>query len=90
MKKKKHHNHHKTQNLSKDIDIEKVLVSNKIFFRENNYKFFIGYLHNDKKVKPLYIMIPKTSAYVKSYDRQTKCMYFLVEDDKLLEKYKTI
>ena len=35
-------------------------------------------------------MIPKTSAYVKSYDRQTKCMYFLVEDDKLLEKYKTI
>ena len=30
-------------------------------------------------------MLPKTSDYVKSYDRQTKWMYFLVEDDDLLE-----
>ena len=35
-------------------------------------------------------MLPKTSKYVKSYDRQTKWMYFLVEDDKLLEKSNTI
>ena len=35
-------------------------------------------------------MIPKTSAYVKSYDGQTKWMYFLIEDDDLLEKYNTI
>ena len=35
-------------------------------------------------------MLPKTSAYVKSYDRQTKWMYFLIEDDDLLEKYNTI
>ena len=39
---------------------------------------------------PLNIMLSKTSAYVKSYDGQTKCMYFLVEDDELLEKYITI
>ena len=30
------------------------------------------------------------SAYFKSYDGQSKCMYFLIEDDNLLEKYKTI
>ena len=35
-------------------------------------------------------MLPKTSSYVKSYDRQTKLMYFLAEDDDLLEKYITI
>ena len=35
-------------------------------------------------------MLPKTSAYVKSYDRQTKWMYFLIEDDELLEKYNTV
>ena len=34
-------------------------------------------------------MLPKTSAYVKSYNGQTKWMYFLIEDD-LLEKYNTI
>ena len=31
-------------------------------------------------------MLPKTSAYVKSYDGQTKWMYFLIEHDDLLEK----
>ena len=35
-------------------------------------------------------MLPKTSAYVKSYDRRTKWMYFLIEDDDLLEKHNTI
>ena len=35
-------------------------------------------------------MLPKTSAYVKSYDGKTKGMYFLIEDDELLEKYNTI
>ena len=35
-------------------------------------------------------MLPKTSGYVKSYDGQTKWMYFLVEDHDLLEKYNNI
>ena len=35
-------------------------------------------------------MLPKTSTYVKGYDGQTKWMYFLIEDDELLEKYNTI
>ena len=55
-----------------DVDIEKLLVSNRISFGEKNYKYFIGYLYNGNKVKPLNIMLPKTSAYVKSYDGQTK------------------
>ena len=40
--------------------------------------------------KPLNIKLSKTSAYVKSYDGQTKWMYFLIEYDDLLEKYNTI
>ena len=40
-------------------------------------------MYNDHKVKPLHIMLPKTSAYVKSYDGQTKWMYFFIEDDDL-------
>ena len=35
-------------------------------------------------------MLPKTSTYVKSYDGQTRQMYFLIKDDELLEKYNTI
>ena len=35
-------------------------------------------------------MLPKRSAYIKRYDRQTKWIYFLIEDDDLLEKCNTI
>ena len=51
----------------KDVEVEKVvLVSNKLSFGENNYEYFIRYLHNDHKVKSLHIMLPKTR------DEQTK------------------
>ena len=36
------------------------------------------------------MILPKKTTYVKSYDGQTKWIYFLVEDDDLLEKYNTI
>ena len=77
--------HSKTPTSLKDVDIKKVLVSNKISFGEKNYKYFIGYLYNDNKVKPLHILLPKTRAYVKSYDRQSKWMYFLIEANELLK-----
>ena len=52
---------------------------------KKTYKYFNGYLYNDYKGKPLYIMLPKTSAYVKRYDGQNKWMYFLIEEDDLLK-----
>ena len=82
--------HHKTPILLGDVDIERLLVSYKISFSEKNCKYFIGYLYNDNKVKPLQTVLPKTSIYVKCYEEQTKWMYFLIEDDDLLEKYNTI
>ena len=35
-------------------------------------------------------MLPKTSVYVKSYDGQTKWMYFLIEHYDLMDKYNTV
>ena len=72
------------------VDIEKVLVSKKIYFGEKNYKYLIGYLYNGNKVKPLNIMLPQTGAYVKHYDGQTKWKYFWIENDDLLEKHNTV
>ena len=42
--------HHKTPILGGDVDTEKVLVSNKIYFSEKNHKDLIGYLYDDNKV----------------------------------------
>ena len=45
-----------------DVDIEEVLVSNKISSGGKSYKYFVGYLYNNHKVKPLHKMLSKTSA----------------------------
>ena len=56
-------------------------LKSKFYFDEKHYNYFVGYFHNDYKVKSLHIVLPKTSAYVKSYDWQPKWMYFLIKDD---------
>ena len=43
-------------------------------------------MYHDHNAKPSHIMLPKASAYVKSYDGRTKWMCFFIEDDDLLEK----
>ena len=75
----------------KDVDIENVLVSNKISGGEKKWIFYwFGYLYNDYQFKPLHLMLPKARGYVKICDRQTKYVYFLIEHDELLEKYNSI
>ena len=74
----------------KKLDIEEALVSNEIFSIEKYYKYFLGYLYNDHKVKPLQKTLPKTSNDVKSYDVWTRWIYFLNEGGDLLQRYNTI
>ena len=57
---------------------------------KKNYKYFIGYLHNGNKVEPLHIVLPTTRPYEKSYDGQSKWIYFLIEDDDFLKNSNTI
>ena len=77
----------KTPIFLKNVDVQIVLVSNKISFGEKSYKYFIiAYLYNDHNVKPLHIMFPKISA---CYDGKTKQIYFLIDDDDVLEKCDT-
>ena len=42
-------------------------------------------MYHGYKLKPLHIILPKAGAYVKGFDRQTKLMYFLIEDDEFLD-----
>ena len=52
------------------------------------FKYFIGY-KDAKRIRPLCILFPKMSAYRRDFDT-TKCMSFLIKDEKLLEKYNEI
>ena len=41
-------------------------------------------MYDDYKIKPLHITLSKTSAYVKSYDVQTKWVHLLIENEDLM------
>ena len=42
---------------------------------EKNHDHFIGYMDDDYEIKPLCIMFPKLTTYVKSIDGDTKWLY---------------
>ena len=70
--------------------LEKYKYLKRFLLVKENYKYFIGYFYDNHKVKALHIMLPKTSAYVESYNGRTKWLCFFAEDDDLSEKYNTI
>ena len=71
--------------LFEGADIDNILVSDKVSSGEKNYKNFISYIDNDYEIKKISMILPKMDTYIKSYDRETKWMYFFIEDDELLK-----
>ena len=66
-----------------------VINFSKLIETKNDSKYLIEYL--EKVVIPLVLILPKMSGYVKTFkDKTNKFMSFGIDDDNLLEKYKTI
>ena len=63
IQKQKFHQHNGPISI-KNIDINKIVVPNKVSFGKKGFKYFIGY-KDTKKIKPLCIFLPKMSAYRK-------------------------
>ena len=55
-----------------NLDINKILVSDKFTFGKQDFKYFFGYKDNNE-IKPLCIFFPEMSTY-KRYSDKTKCM----------------
>ena len=49
------------------IDSSRILVSDKFKFSDNGCKFFIGYSDGDV-IRPLWIILPQMSGYIKYFD----------------------
>ena len=67
------------------MNINKIVISNKVSFGKKGFKFFIRY-KDAKKTRLLRICLPKMSAYRRDFD-ETKYNIILIKDDELLEKY---
>ena len=73
-KKKKFHQHRGPISI-KNIDINKIVVSNKVSFGKKGFKYFIGY-KDAKKIRHLCVFLPKMSAYRKDFD-ETKIYIYI-------------
>ena len=70
-------------------NVDQIVISDK--FKHSNYgfKYFIGYKEGEI-VKPLCIILPQMSGYIKYCENGGKSMYFLIKDDDVLDKYNEI
>ena len=58
------------------VESSRILVSDKVKHNENDFKHFIGYLHIDDVIRPLCIVLPLMSGYIKYFDNGGKNVIF--------------
>ena len=71
------------------VNVDQIIASDKFKHNNKGFKYFIGYLESGI-VKPLCIISPQMSGYIKSFENEGKNMPFLIKDDKVWEKYEQI
>ena len=86
--KKKFHMSKKAIDLM-SVNVNKIVVSDKFNHNEDGFKYFIGYQEGEI-VKPLCIILPQMSGYIKYFENGGKNMSFLIKDDEVWDKYDKI
>ena len=59
-------------------DVDQIVVCDKFKHNNEGFKHFIGYLEGGI-VKPLCIILPQMSGYIKYFENGGKNMYFLIK-----------
>ena len=71
------------------VNVDQIVVSDKFKHSDEGFKYFIGYQEGEI-VKPLCIILPQMSGYIKYFENGGKNMSFLIKDDEVWEKYEQI
>ena len=71
------------------VNVDQIVISDKFKHSDHGFKYFIGY-EEDDIVKPLCIILPQMSGYMKFFENGEKKMSFLIKDDDVLDKYNEI
>ena len=71
------------------VDLDQIVVSYKFKDNGEGFKHFIGY-QKGETVKPLCIILPQMSGYIKYFENGGKNMSFLIKDDEVWDKYDKI
>ena len=71
------------------VDLDKIVVSNKLKIIDTTYKYLCGYLNNDV-IQPLCVILPQMNGYIKYFNDDGKNMPFFTDDEEVYEKYNEI
>ena len=71
------------------VIVDQIVVFDKFKHDNQGFKYFIGY-QEGAIVKPLCIILPQMSGYIKYFENRGKNMSFLIKDDEVLDKYNEI
>ena len=71
------------------INVDQIVISDKFKYSDDGFKYFIGYKEGEI-VKPLCIILPQMSGYIKYFENGGKNMSFVIKDDMRLDKYNEI
>ena len=88
LNKKEFHRSKEPINLS-SVSVDQIVVSDKFKYNNEGFKYFIGY-QKGEIVKPLYIILPQMSGYIKYFENGSKNMSFLIKDGEVWGKYNKI
>ena len=86
--KKEFHKSKQTINLDL-VTLNQIVVSDKFKHSDDGFKYFIGYKKGEI-VKPLCIILPQMTGYIKHFENGGKNMSYTVKDDDVLDKYYEI
>ena len=71
------------------VNLDQIVVSDKFRHNDDGFKYFIGYKEGEI-VKPLCIILPQMTGYIKYFENGGKNMSFVIKDDDVLDKYNEI
>ena len=71
------------------VNIDQIVVSDKFKHNNEGFKYFIGYQEGEI-VRPLCIILPQMSEYIKYFKDGHINMSFFIKDEEVWEKYEQI
>ena len=71
------------------VNVDQIVVSDKFKHNNEGFKYFIGYQEGEI-VKPLCVILPQMSGYIKYCEYGGENMSFLIKDNEVWEKYEQI
>ena len=82
--------HKSKQQINLDlVHLDQIVISDKFKPSNDGFKYVIGYGEGEF-VKPLCIILPQMSGYIKYFENGGKNMFFLIKDDDVLDKYNEV